>query len=147
MSKRKVLFSIAVGGIYVLFGIVQILGGILPGGARILQPLFIPSDIIQGFVLCVIGAVLLYGAAEIHKKRDGGDAFLYVGILLSILFGIIMLLDLGAEGINTILFGGEGGNSWSLTQFIVPMIYLAVFSVAGFFAWCRGTFLSDLMGA
>jgi len=137
MSAGKILFTALVGAIYAVFGIVQILAGILPDLAAALEPYFIPGDIVQGFVLCVIGSVFLYGTAEMHARRAGAEAFLYVGILLSLTFGIIMLLDLCATGIDTVVFGEEGENTWELASFAVPMLYLAVFSVIGFAAWGR----------
>jgi hypothetical protein len=93
----------------------------------------------------VIGAVFIVGAQEIHARIAGGEAFLYVGMLLSVAFGLIMLLDLGAQGVDTILFGGEGA-SWSLTQMVVPLLYLALLSLAGFAAWGR-SFIRDIVPA
>ncbi len=144
-TSQKVIFSWIVGLLYCLFGVLQILSVIVPGLARILAPLMIPSDIASGFVLCVIGAVFIVGAQEMHARIAGGEAFLYVGMLLSVAFGLIMLLDLGAQGIDTILFGNEG-NSWSVTQMIVPMLYLAMFSLIGFAAWGR-SFIEDIIPA
>jgi len=140
MSAARMGFSIVMGGIYLVFGILQVLGGIIPGFSGELSSLFIPADIIQGFVLCLIGLVFLYGAAEMRAKRPGAEAFLYVGMLLSITFCIITVIDLGAQGVNTVVFGGS---SWPLTQFIIPIVYMAIPSFAGFRAWGR-KFLSDL---
>lgn len=137
MASEKMIFAALVGAIYAVFGIVQILAGILPDFAAILEPYLIPGDIVQGFVLCVIGSVFLYGTAEMHAHRAGSEAFLYVGLLLSLAFGIIMLLDICATGIDTAVFGEDGENTWELVSFAVPMLYLAVFSVIGFAAWGR----------
>jgi len=144
-ASAKVIFSWIVGLLYCLFGILQILSVIVPGLAGVLAPFLIPSDIASGFVLCVIGAVFIVGAQEIHARIAGGEAFLYVGMLLSVAFGLIMLLDLGAQGVDTILFGGEGA-SWSLTQMVVPLLYLALLSLAGFAAWGR-SFIRDIVPA
>jgi len=143
--SQKVIFSWIAGLLYGLFGVLQILSAIVPGLAGLLAPVFIPTDIASGFVLCVIGAVFIVGAQEIHARIAGGEAFLYVGMLLSVAFGLIMLLDLGAQGVDTALFGVEG-SSWSLTQMIVPMLYLALLSLAGFAAWGR-SFIRDIVPA
>ncbi|MFA5331781.1 MAG: hypothetical protein WC342_05335 [Methanoregula sp.] len=137
MATGKIIFTALVGAIYAVFGIVQILAGILPDLATALEPYSISGDIVQGFVLCVIGSVFLYGTAEMHARRAGAEAFLYVGLLLSLAFGIIMLLDVCAIGIDTVVFGEEGENTWELVSFAVPMLYLAIFSVIGFAAWGR----------
>jgi len=138
-----VIFSWLVGFLYCLFGTLQILSALVPGVAGILAPYLISSDIVSGLVLWVIGAVFIVGAQEIHARIAGGEAFLYVGMLLSVAFGLIMLLDLGAVGIDTIFFG-EAKATWSVSQMIVPMLYLAVFSLIGFAAWGRG-FIADII--
>lgn len=137
MASGKIIFAALVGAVYTIVGIMQILAGILPDFAAILEPYLIPGDIVQGFVLCVIGSVFLYGTVGMHARRAGAEAFLYVGLLLSLAFGIIMLLDICAIGIDTVVFGEEGENTWELVSFAVPMLYLAVFSVIGFAAWGR----------
>jgi hypothetical protein len=146
MVSGKMIFTALAGAIYAVFGIVQILAGILPDLAAALEPYFIPGDIVQGFVLCVIGSVFLYGTAEKHARRAGSEAFLYVGLLLSLAFGIIMLLDLCATGIDTVVFGEEGENTWDLVSFAVPILYLAIFSVIGFAAWGR-KFIREIASA
>ena len=137
MSAGKQVFSFAMGILYLLFGIVQVVGGLIPGIAASLQAFFIPTDIIPGCVVCLIGAVFLYGAAEMRAKRPGAVAFLYVGMLLSLIFCAITLIDIGAQGVNTVFFGGEDDASWSPVQFVTPVIYLAVPSIAGSWAWGR----------
>ena len=136
VASAKVIFSGILGLLYCLFGMLQILSVILPGLARLLAPALIPVDIASGFILCVIGAVFLFGAREMNTRTAGGEAFLYVGMLLSIAFAVITLLDTVAQGVNAILFG-DGNSTWSGTQMIVPMIYLAVLSLAGFMKWGR----------
>lgn len=137
MAAGKIIFAATVGAIYVVFGVLQILAGLLPNLAAMLEPCYIPADILQGFVLCVIGAVFLYGTSEMYSRRAGAEAFLYVGLLISLAFGIIMLLDICATGINSVVFGQDGENIWPLSSFAVPLLYLAAFSVAGFAAWGR----------
>jgi len=137
MSAGKRIFSLAMGIFYLLFGIAQVMGGLFPGIAAFLHALFIPADIIPGCVVCLIGAVFLYGAAEMRAKRPGAEAFLYVGMLLSLIFCAITLIDVGAQGVNTVFFGGEDESPWSPVQFIIPVIYLALPSLAGSWAWGR----------
>jgi hypothetical protein len=144
-ASSKVIFAWIAGLLYCLFGILQILSAGVTDLARILAPFLIPTDIASGFVLCVIGAVFVAGAREMHARTTGGEAFLHVGMLLSVTFGLITLLDLGAQAINMILFGA-GGSPWSATQMIVPMLYLTSLSLAGFAVWGRG-FVHDLMPA
>jgi len=143
MSAGKQVFSQVMGILYLAFGIVQAVSGVVPGLAASLEALYIPTDIIQGCVVFLIGAVFLYGAAEMQAKRPGAEAFFYVGMLLSMIFCVITLIDLGAQAVNTVIFGSTGGTSWPLTRFVIPVIYLAVPSFAGSYAWGR-KFLADL---
>jgi hypothetical protein len=142
-TVQKVIFSWLVGFLYCLFGTLQILAALVPGIAGSLASYLVPSDIVSGFVLWVIGAVFIVGAQEMHARIAGGEAYLYVGMLLSVAFGFIMLLDLGAVGIDTLFFG-EGTTTWSVSQMFVPMLYLAVFSLIGFVVWGRG-FIADII--
>ncbi len=70
-TVQKVIFSWLVGFLYCLFGTLQILSAIVPGLSGILSHYLIPSDIVSGFVLWVIGAVFIVGAQEMHAKIAG----------------------------------------------------------------------------
>ena len=68
--------------------------------------------------------------------RDGAP-FIYVGILLSVLFGLVALCSLGAGALEATFFAEEGEEAWSIMDAITPLLYLAVIGAAGFLAWGR----------
>lgn len=129
----KVLFGLVLGALYVVFGILQFLQafGVIP----IPESLLVPGDLFSGFVLLVIGAVLLTGAKKLSAGAEDGLPFIYVGILLSVGFGFVELLALCALGADAYLVGEWA--DWSVMDTITPLLYLAVIGVLGFLAWSR----------
>lgn len=132
----KMVFCGIFGILYLAFGLVQIAASVLQGVAEMAGQLFIPADPAAGFALMVTGAVFLSGAVKMHKGIQEGPAFLYVGILLALAFGIIALLTSGAQAVE-ITFFGEEGSAWQVGTMLVPMFWLALGSAAGFLAWSR----------
>lgn len=135
-SGIKVLFGAVLGAFYAGIGILQFVWAIF-GPVAGLEIFLISGDIFSGFVLFVVGAVLLAGAWKLSRGTRDGAPFIYVGILLSILFGLIALCTLGAGVLEVILFAEGGEEAWSIMDEITPLLYLAVIGVAGFLAWGR----------
>lgn len=131
----KVIFSGIMGALYFVFGVFQILSGIFPGLAAMEV---IPPDILGGFVLCIIGLVFLAGAQGLQSGTPGAIAFLFVGLLLSLVFGLVAFLAIGAGWLETSLFGDMA--EWSLAEMAMPMLYLALGSIAGYATWGREFF-------
>jgi hypothetical protein len=113
----KVLFGLVLGALYVVFGILQFLQafGVIP----IPDSLLVPGDLFSGFVLLVIGAVLLTGAKKLSAGAEDGLPFIYVGILLSVGFGFVELLALCALGADAYLVGEWA--DWSVMDTITPL--------------------------
>ncbi|NLE27578.1 MAG: hypothetical protein GX625_20040 [Clostridiaceae bacterium] len=130
----KVLFGAVLGVLYVAFGLLQFILAAF-GPVESLEALLIPGDIFSGFVLLVIGTVLLTGARKLSGGAADGMPFIYVGILLSVGFGLVELLALCALGADAYLVGEWA--DWSVMDTITPLLYLAVLGVLGFLAWGR----------
>jgi len=62
--------------------------------------------------MLVIGAVLLAGAIEYSRARDG-DGFLAIGAGLMVFIGVVVLLTMLANGADAYLAGGEDWEEWS----------------------------------
>jgi hypothetical protein len=122
------VFGAVLGALYTGFGALQIVA-VFTGPA---VP-FVPASVFWGFVLLVIGAVLLRGARNLSRGLDDGIVFVNVGILLSVAFGAIALLAAGAGALEAAI----AGEAWSVADAITPAAYLAVIGAAGFLAWCR----------
>ncbi|HII97699.1 MAG TPA: hypothetical protein HA272_00170 [Methanoregula sp.] len=141
-SLTKNLFSGLFGILYLIFGVTETLAGLVPGIADLTTPFMIPADIIGGLVLCVVGAVYLAALQRFTAGSGNGSAYLYVAMALSVIFGIVALLSLAAQGTDIILFGNE---PWSPVALLVPMVYLAILPAAALSRWGR-RFIGDLMG-
>jgi len=127
----KGVFGAVLGVLYAGLGTLQIIS-VLTGLA---VPL-VPASLFGGFVLLVIGAVLLTGVRNLARGLDDGVVFFNVGILLSVAFGVISLLAAGAGALEAAI----AGEAWSVADALAPAVYLAVIGAAGFLAWCRAFF-------
>ena len=97
------VFGAVLGALYTGFGALQIVA-VFTGPA---VP-FVPASVFWGFVLLVIGAVLLRGARNLSRGLDDGIVFVNVGILLSVAFGAIALLAAGAGALEAAIAGAAG---------------------------------------
>lgn len=133
----KILFGAVLGVLYVAFGLLQFVLAAF-GPVESLEALLIPGDLFTGFVLLVVGAVFLAGVKKLSSGAADGMPFVYVGILLSVGFGLVELLALCALGLDAYLVGEWA--DWVVTDAINPLLYLAVIGVFGFFAWGKELF-------
>ncbi|MBN2065746.1 MAG: hypothetical protein JW771_02940 [Candidatus Thermoplasmatota archaeon] len=133
-TKDKLFFSIIIGSLYILFGLVQLLAG-FGYSSEWMTMTFIPADLIGGCILVLIGAIFLYGVKELHSGLREGVAYVYVGILLSLGFFIIYLLVMGANALSAYGPGSEDFIGWSPLDDMKPGIYLGLLSLVAFFVW------------
>lgn len=141
-SNTKYLVAALFGILYLIFGVTELISGLVPGIADLTAPFMIPADIIGGLVLCVVGAVYLSALQRFSTGSGNGPAYLYVAMALSAIFGAVSLLSLAAQGTNLILFGDE---SWSPITLLVPMVYLAIVPALGLSRWGQ-RFTGNLSG-
>jgi hypothetical protein len=145
MSNRgKMLFALFMGCGYILIGIIQIITGILQvvsgdtGSAymtAVAGALFIPPDIVAGMILMLIGSVFIYGVSEIHSGVSEGIAYVYVGILLSLIFAGIYMLAATGDFLEAHLLNNEDYIDWSVIDALRPEIYLGVLSLLTYLKW------------
>lgn len=133
-NMTALLFGTVMGIIYLAFGVVQV-ATVIPDLAGMAGTAAIPADPLGGLVLCVIGLVFLKGVFSTLSGETGGDAFLFVGILLSLGFGLVALFTIGAGWLDSMLFGEPG--DWSSSAVAVPMFYLSWGALGGYRAWGR----------
>ena len=134
-NSITVIFSGIMGALYLVAGVLQIGSWVFPGLAAIEV---VPPDVLSGFVLCVIGLVFLAGVPGLRSGTPGAIAFLLVGLLLSLAFGLVAFLAISAGWLETTLFGDL--SEWSAAEMAVPMLFLAPGSIAGYTAWGRDFF-------
>ena len=131
VNKEKAAFASLAGSLYLFFGIMQITvwSGYDAGWT---SSLFIPGDV-GGFVLVIISSVFFWGVKESREGISEGVAYVYMGILLSLLFGVISLLMMGADALSYYTLGAD--QPWSSLSNMRPALYLALAGVAGLIIW------------
>ncbi|MDD2439958.1 MAG: hypothetical protein PHD41_07100 [Methanosarcinaceae archaeon] len=146
--QKEKRFALVLGSLYAAAGLLQlILGTGLAGIFFYLgQPgevlhaallafadmLFIPADILGGFVLLVVGATFLSGAKELGAGISEGKAYVYVGTLLALTFAVVYLLTLSGNALDAFVLGGEALKNWSFLSDLKPGIYLAVLALPAY---------------
>ena len=136
-NKNKALtyFTLLWGTLYLSIGSLQVLKGakLLPDD--FMSTNLIPPEIAGGPVLAVVGAIYLYGTIEFSKNSFEGKAYAYVGIILSILFGILYFLTFTANIINAWVLFAEGFEEWTPLVDFKPALYLGLLSLAIYAGW------------
>jgi hypothetical protein len=144
-NTDKMLFAFIMGCSYILIGMVQLITGVLKAlseanissytGYAVTDMLFIPPDIIAGMILILIGCVFMYGASEIHSGVHEGIAYVYVGILLSLIFAGIYVLAATGDLLEARLLKNEDYVGWSVLDALRPEIYLGALSLLTYLKW------------
>jgi len=138
-SADKKTFALTVGGIYIFMGILQAIAS-----TGVVDIFLVPGNVIGVMVLFVIGGIFLSGYKELDEGIAEGISFIYVGILISILFGIIYLLVMGADALEAYLIRSEDFEGWTPLDDMRPELYLAVLSLFGLFRWKDEFSLKDI---
>lgn len=144
-GKSMVAYAVILGILYITIGSIEFATGLwdllAPGAAESI--LGMPIDLYGGFATLVIGAVY-FGAIPLWREKYESLGFVLVGVLLSVVFGALYLLIVGADGFGTYLAYLDG-ESWTwewLTSgtagpgLLRPEIWLFFVSIPlGIFAW------------
>ena len=138
-SKYMAVYAVVLGVFYIIVGSVEFTTAfwnwfIKPGDN--LSLLGLPcDDLFGGFAALITGAVF-FGAIPLWKARYEAIGFALVGALLSVTLGVVYLLIVGADGLETLL-AYLSGEEWTwewLTAgtlgvgFLRPEIWLAFLS-------------------
>ena len=133
-------FGLLVGSAYILFALLQAVVSL--GLADI--PL-IPSAPVGVLVLLILGAVFLSGYRELGEGVEEGVAHIHVGILLSLIFGLLYLLILGADALEAYVIKNEDFADWTLIEGLRPELYLALLSLVGLYKWRDELSLGEIL--
>ncbi|AKB52527.1 hypothetical protein MSBRW_3274 [Methanosarcina barkeri str. Wiesmoor] len=142
-NKNLTYFTLLWGVMYMILGLLQALKGakLLPDD--FLSVNLLPPELAGGLVLALVGAVYLYGTLEFSKGSFEGRAYAYVGIVLSILFGIIYFLTFAADLSNAWVLFAEGFEQWTPLVDFKPALYLGLLSVVVYAGWKKEFRLQD----
>ena len=130
VAEEKLIFGLVAGLAYTLFGILQALVCV-----GVVEFPFVPGEPVGVLVLMILGAVFLSGYRELREGTDEGVAHIHVGLLLSLLFGVLYLLILGADALETYLLKSEDFAGWTPRDGMRPELYLALLSLMGIYIW------------
>ncbi|MBP2030705.1 hypothetical protein J2755_001653 [Methanohalophilus levihalophilus] len=133
--KTMELFSFILGLSYSLAGIVQIGKGIGLLNSAFAESLFIPGETAGGFVLLVVGAVFIAGWNTFRADQQEGIAYVYVGILLSLIFAAVYMLSMVANGMEAYLLSAEGFENWTPLSDLKPAVYLGLAALGAYLGW------------
>ena len=131
VNKEKAAFGILAGLLYLFFGAMQMVVWLGYDAVWTLD-LYIPGDV-GGFSLIIISSVFLWGVKELKDGISEGVAYVYMGILLSLLFGIISILMMGADALSYYTLGAD--EAWSPMNNMRPALYLALIGLTGLIIW------------
>ncbi len=129
LGKKKT-YGLMVGVIYEIFAFLQ---AIVSSG--IIAITFIPAMPIGILVLGILGAVFLYGYWELNQGIEEGVSYIHVGIILSLIFGVIYLLIMGAHSLQAYILGSEDYEDWTISDDLRPELYLSVLTLIGYLLW------------
>jgi hypothetical protein len=127
------IFALLVSLLYIVFGAIHVAEGIgIDTGLAV--SLFVFADLLGGFSLMVIGAVFFYGFRELNVGMDEGIAFVYVGMIMSLVFMLVYTL-VGAGTLLDSFLLPEDYTDWHIIDQLRPGIYLGIPVLAAFLAW------------
>lgn len=127
------IFALLVSLLYAVFGTIHIAEGIgIDTGLA--SALFVSADILGGFSLLVIGTVFFYGFRELNVGMDEGVAFVYVGMIMSLVFMIVYALVGAGTLLDSLLLPGDYVD-WHIVDQLRPGVYLGIPVLAAFLAW------------
>ena len=135
--RALAVYGSVMGLAYAIIGLLEVINAfytwfLRPGAeeALIVLPGLPAGDLFGGFSSLVVGLVLLQAARLWKPRRDEDVAFVLVGSLLAIAFGVLYVLIFAANGVSALLAGGEELADWLasgwLADVLRPEIWLFV---------------------
>lgn len=138
VPSAKYGLGLIAGILYLAFGIMQLtatVGFSMP----FYETLYITGGIFNAFVLLVTAAVFLTGILRMNRNTAEADAFLDVGFLLSLAFGIVAILGTLAGGLD-MWIGEEEEIVEGMLETVTPLLYMVVFGFLGYCLWAKDLF-------
>lgn len=116
-GKMIASYAGLIGSFNIVFGLLEMINGF---GLTDLYS--IPSDVVGGLMLILIGSIFLRGITELSQAKISGISYILVGGLMTITYIWINILILGAKWIEFLLKKEEFTN-WSWQHSFKPEIW------------------------
>ncbi|WP_214044649.1 hypothetical protein [Methanomethylovorans sp.] len=142
--KEKMLFASFTGLLYVLAGSIQLFFSLCTMmdlcnmsyfKSDIADLLFAPSDLIGSLILLLIGSIFIYGMLDLRNGSNEGIAYIYVGILISLLFAAVYVLVMTGNWMDSYLLNDPEIKGWDFVNDLRPAIYLGALPLCGYLIW------------
>ncbi len=104
MNRVRIIgiYSGIIGLLYIFYGILEAYSWIFGPVDVFLSP---SPDIMGAFILILIGTILIYRLGRLLDRRYDGLAFLFVGLVLSAIIGIMYMLIMFADVLDCAITG------------------------------------------
>ncbi len=120
------IYSAIIGIAYIVYGLIEMVGWTV----RAVQfPLSPTPDIFAGFILLIIGSILIYRIKALLDMKYEGLSFLFVGLVLSAIIGMMYILIMGADALDAVIVG-EPWN-FDTAAYNLPAIVLFILLLPG----------------
>jgi len=116
-------YAALIGVVYVAAGLLEMMNGLGIG-----QLATIPSDVFGGLMLIFIGGIFLRSVGELRQGRAGGMSYLLVGALMTVIYSVLYILILSANGVEYLL-GSEEFLEWTWLDDFRLEIWLPLIAV------------------
>jgi len=126
----KSCFALAVGLTYGVFGTMQTIYSI-GVDSPLFEALLLENSIIGGIILVIIGIVFLSGYFKTIKDPVEGIAFIFTGILVSVLYMALYIMVLLANA----MLGLMESSGLNVQADLIPLVYLGVIPLLGYIVW------------
>jgi len=125
---KVAIYSLLVGGVYMLAGLTEVLNGV-----GFLDVKVFPADIAEGVVLLVIAVLYMVGLIKLPQGEQESLPYTIVGSLLAATLFVLYLSIMGANGLGY-LFQFEDWLDWRWLDDLRPGIWLFPLAVPGILA-------------
>jgi hypothetical protein len=126
MNSVKIagIYSGIIGALYLIYGILEL---VLWFYVPFTNPFMPAGDIMGGFILLLIGSLYIYRIKALLDMRYEGLSFLFVGLVLSAIIGIMYILIMGADALDALV----NGEPWEFDAgaYNLPAIILFLLSL------------------
>ncbi len=120
------VYSAIIGIAYMAYGLIEMISW---ATGAMDMPLSPSQDIFAGFILLIIGSILVYRIKALLDMKYEGLSFLLVGLVLSAIIGIMYMLIMGADALDAAIIGEHW--EFDAAAYNLPAIALFILLLPG----------------
>ena len=120
------IYSAIIGIAYIVYGLIEMVAWAV---GAVQFPLSPSPDIFAGFILLIIGSILVYRLKALLHMKYEGLSFLFVGLVLSAIIGMMYILIMGADALDAVIVGKPFDSD--IAAYNLPAIVLFILLMPG----------------